>query len=94
MRLIDAYALKQSVCDNYDKCEYCPMFFIPDSTPFACEFVNLVDKTPTVDAVPVVHGDWRRAKYGDKFECSNCLHVFDADVRYKYCPHCGTKMRW
>lgn len=48
---------------------------------------NIIDEAPTI-------GEWRRAKYDDKFECSNCLHVFDADVRYKYCPHYGIKMRW
>jgi hypothetical protein len=44
---------------------------------------------PTVDAVEVVHGRWKRR--GRKLgECSECGEI--VLVRYPYCPNCGAKM--
>ena len=73
------------------------------------EWIDPWDYTPvapTVDAVPVVHGEWiegnRRPKSG-KFCCSVC-HMDCYDIqptratgwkkrcRYSYCPNCGAKM--
>lgn len=60
--------------------------------------VNLCIKTaksqPTVDAAPVVHGEWRldlyTAKYGNPYRCSECKEEY-GDT-YNYCPNCGAKM--
>ena len=48
---------------------------------------------PTVDAVPVVHGRWKRGDmptYGG-YKCSVCQRN---TVHYKanYCPNCGARM--
>ena len=58
-----------------------------------------LDAMPTVDAVPVVHGEW----IGDGFHplmCSACGATTDAmkDIRfadkcYNYCPNCGAMMK-
>lgn len=60
-----------------------------------------LDALPTIDAVPVVHGEWINeeidvgynfAEY--RYTCSNCGAKTEF-VRYpttKFCPHCGAKM--
>lgn len=46
---------------------------------------------PTVDAVPVVHGNWVLNENDDMFYCTNCK---SGSVRndYPYCHWCGAKM--
>ena len=80
-RLIDADSMIQSIENN----EY--------YTDKLKRVMNsIVDSRPTVDAVPVVHGEWRRIKETGFFkaECSAC-----GKTEYctsKYCPNCGAKM--
>ena len=54
----------------------------------------VVEDTPTVDAVEVVHGRWERYIDEDEdvhyYTCSVCNYM--AIPRYKYCPNCGAKM--
>lgn len=62
--------------------------------------LGLVEKAPTVDAVPVVHGcfepcfdengNWRQGFA----KCSNCGKEYYAQVinHFGYCPNCGAKM--
>lgn len=48
-----------------------------------------------VDAVPVVHGEWREAAYGF-WQCTACCftsEAYAADILYNFCPHCGADMR-
>lgn len=69
-------------------------------------FCNLVKRQPTVDAVPVVHGEWQeenRRPRSSMFYCSIC-HRTAYDIqptrdkawkkrcRYAYCPNCGAIM--
>ena len=62
---------------------------------------DVLDMTPTVDAVEVVHGRWiNRTKviYGQEDVCFRCSHCgtdyyYDAPERYNYCPNCGADMR-
>lgn len=63
--------------------------------------LNTLNKTPTVDAVEVVHAEWRI----DGF-CTNCHYRADVQSigfnctggtrieykRTKFCPECGAKM--
>lgn len=56
----------------------------------------MIDRAPTIDAVPVVHArwdrvyeDWRRQMAGNK--CSACGFVLFGPVG-SYCPRCGAKM--
>lgn len=98
MRLIDAdalveriYAMKPSHCTN-----------VSDDT-FACglvqtvyDVINFVKEAPTVDAVPLVHGEWttkRTLEHDGEWYCSVCGYepiVMTDDM--KYCPGCGAKM--
>ena len=61
-----------------------------------------VEKAPTIEAVPVVHGewikidgDWKNQTTGESVtvhQCSRCGSYFLSDP-YNFCPHCGADMR-
>ena len=59
---------------------------------------ELLLKAPTVDAVPVVHGNWVERFTGNEWivHCSNCkveaTEMADYHTIYSYCPYCGAKM--
>lgn len=73
-----------------------------------CEYVhNILDEQPTIEAVPVVHGEWKECdwlaydwngecvRYQKKaMKCSNCSNAFKKELLWKhnFCPNCGTKM--
>ena len=61
--------------------------------------VNLLDSAPTVDAAPVVHGEWCyfRESFSVRphFRCSNCSrprYEHYAVNEFRFCPNCGAKM--
>lgn len=53
-------------------------------------FIELIQNAPTVDAVPVIHGEWKTRKSWDMYVCSDCSHAFLE--AHNYCPDCGAKM--
>lgn len=87
MRLIDADAL--GICkanrNVFDKPEYA------DGWNSA---VAIIEDAPTVDAVEVVHGEWKLGESGVVYFCSQCrcaAHPRESE-RWHYCPYCGAKM--
>lgn len=59
---------------------------------------HVIDNAPTVDAVPVVHGRWSDAGFGELpkhapygWACSACGGI-SFNNEYIYCPNCGAKM--
>ena len=57
---------------------------------------DLIDKCPTIYAVPVVHGRWVHLG-GDEWCCSVCGFVISTEGSWekpikKYCEDCGAKM--
>lgn len=99
MGLIDSNYLYESVEREYcmrcrylssSECEHCDIN----------DILVLIDGSPRVDAVPVVHGKWEirttEAVKGDvtyivhKYFCSECGK--QAEHFFKYCPNCGAKM--
>ena len=60
---------------------------------------GLIEKQPTVDAAPVVHGEWIKHEYAEEsegllipnFECSVC-HDWKRE-QTPFCPECGADMR-
>ena len=48
--------------------------------------------TPTIDAVPVVHGRWLRCGFGKEIMCSVCECELKDGWAYRHCPDCGAKM--
>lgn len=88
MRLIDADALRQEIESK---------IYWGQVSKDNVESLGEIDDAPTVDAVPVVYGQWVRHYYdsgeqvGDEWYCSECNMCNDRR-RTWYCPHCGAKM--
>lgn len=88
MRLIDANAL----CDAMRDEEW-------QSWHPLDEIDSVIDKAPTIDAVPVVHGRWEVVQvWKDNpqttLKCSACKvnqPIYEHD-EWLYCPFCGAKM--
>lgn len=86
MRLIDADALIQVLCVNMDTGHQFD------------RATHCVDEMPTVDAVPVKRGQWRKTyldheAFGERpsiFYCSACCAC--SNVKTDYCPNCGARM--
>ncbi len=71
-------------------------------------FENHLDNAPTIDAVPVVRGEWVVREYQSSlfgvdrdWACSECEEVIDLgddelhplhDAGLNFCPNCGAKM--
>ena len=55
---------------------------------FAC----VIDNVPTVDAVEVVHGRWKRTPISGTLFCSACDKIPEFQIETTYCPNCGAKM--
>lgn len=90
MRLIDAEQMKKKLNEWIDATG-CDVF----TKHHIMEFLNGCD---AVEAVPVVHGGWVKAKYDAEYECSNC-HCIEYECLTKsgfklpnFCPNCGAKM--
>ncbi len=93
MRLIDADALidniPQADLNNDKKISKCGAI---------ADMVLLVCDAPTIDAVPVVRGEWVKSDdYKGWLVCSACrdCYVDNAWVngkKWRYCPNCGAKM--
>ena len=85
MRLIDADALIQK--RNHAKAYAQDMYVIGQ---------GYVMDAPTIDAVPVVRGEWIENPTKDSVLCSYChadWNLFDNDTyRFCYCPNCGARM--
>ena len=96
MRLIDADALIQK--RNHAKA-YAPDMYVIGQ--------GYVMDAPTIGAVPVVRGEWKRGRefssyprvpfIGDAYYCSNCEEEAYWDTDYGqqlfgFCPNCGAKM--
>ena len=92
MRLIDADAMKKFIKDVAKGSG--------SFRPLYNAFVNIIDRSPTIDAVPVVHGRWInrtkniRGLYDYRYDCSVCQHIFwyGGIETFNYCPECGAKM--
>lgn len=71
---------------------------IPSDAPYKASVKRVVAQQPTVEAVPVVHGEWiLEEKAGvDYWCCSHCHKIrseYYAKPKDNFCPNCGTYMR-
>ncbi len=69
------------------------MAVLMDAAPYFEKAAQMLEKLPTADVAPVVHGRWvpfHSKASGDIQYCSACEIGFDAKT--DYCPHCGAKM--
>ena len=59
--------------------------------------LDIVEDSPSVDAVEVVHGRWEKSEYNGFVRCDKCKDVYIdeswlTDGKWNYCPNCGAKM--
>ena len=63
----------------------------------SCEAVaKVIDEQPTIEAVPVVHGEWKYYKKQGIAVCTNCSFERKLDNDFGKaitCPNCGADMR-
>ena len=57
------------------------------------EIVDIINNQPTVEAVPVVHGEWidEFGKFLLLYKCSECSSEYPWNTNF--CPNCGCDMR-
>lgn len=85
MRLIDGVSVRDKFEDNL--------------AYMGSEVKRILNIAPTVEAIPVVHGFWKKEIEDGMYwyVCSECGHEIPRD-RYKhdwfsaYCPACGARM--
>ena len=105
-RLIDADALKHRMESHIATAIHWGVKDIPmgkdSSSAFeylrgyergAIETANLALGQPLVDAVEVVHAQWK-TECKNRHKCSNCGFGRNTDTQlgWNYCPNCGAKM--
>ena len=84
MRLIDADEFKKQMAAM---ALTSPSYF----TNKVVKLLEIIDKQPTVEAVPVVQGEW--VKFGSWAVCSKCNHIMEYNRKSNFCPECGADMR-
>lgn len=95
IRPIDANTLKKSMFSYYGCVnEHTSKSTYNGETLMDYEVADLIedciDNAPTVDAVPVVHGRWKKTNTKYRFWCSVCCCAMP--IRTNFCPFCGAKM--
>jgi hypothetical protein len=75
MRLIDADKAVEQINEWLDQTEAIPL-----NTSYHFELLGCIEDCPTIDAVPVVRGEWKMDTDPDDGDCrcSNCLVCIDA----------------
>ena len=91
MRLIDADKAVEQINEWLDQTGAIPL-----NTSYHFELLGCIEDCSTIDAVPVVRGEWIENPTKDSVLCSYChadWSLFDNDTyRFCYCPNCGAKM--
>ena len=86
MRLIDADALK----------DYIKVWNVGEGIgDNHSEILKAVDRQPTIEAIPVVHGEWKYYKKQGIAVCTNCSFERNLDDNFGKaiaCPNCGAGM--
>lgn len=94
-RLIDADAVQMQIDEYAEHIRRLKKGKIPKvELAVLLDCKGCVDNTPTVDAVPVVHGRWRYIS-GSRYVCSlcGCEPWYGGSIRtLYYCPACGARM--
>lgn len=56
---------------------------------------RVIDRVPTADVAPVVHGRWveKQGGFWETATCSNCGEKYQTvGIIPHYCPNCGARM--
>lgn len=56
--------------------------------------IRIIKEQPTVEAVPVVHGEWIH-DINNLYGCSVCMNreTMSPNKKKNFCPNCGADMR-
>ena len=60
------------------------------------EIIDIINDMPTVEAVPVVHGEWVNEyinRYGHPCHCCSVCGFHASHQDKNFCPECGADMR-
>lgn len=105
MRLVDADALVEKIENNCQEWKSSSVGCIAKSATNDC--IKIIKSQPTVEAVPVVHGEWLNFigdySTAECSECGECYEVSPDDEPkaeffelfkelYRFCPRCGARM--
>ena len=90
MRLIDADAVEEKIEKNFRR--LVANQSRPDLAASLSYVGDLIIEAPTVDAEPVVRGQWVKHNFlgYDQFACSECQTL--GSPQWKRCPVCEAKM--
>ena len=98
MKMVDVEVLERVVKDKADRGKH---FAYIGGLHAVVGFIKN-GEIPTVDAVPVVHGDWTAIEddWNEEtiYQCSVCKEEFvtidgtPPENLWNYCPNCGAKM--
>lgn len=78
---------------------------VDESTTELEAVLNDVETMPTIDAVPVRHGEWIYCVSSERWECDRCGEIAPTITGIKidnemynawlspFCPNCGAEMR-
>ena len=69
---------------------------IPSDAPYKASVKRVVAQQPTVEAVPVVHGEWVNEyinRYGHPCHCCSVCGFHASHQDKNFCPECGADMR-
>lgn len=98
MRIVDSEMLKAImdkgeivIDEDVEKCESMHEVLVYLLEKVAVFLDEAIDGLPTVEAKPVVHGEWlERDWFPFNLYCSVCGKE---DAPYDFCPNCGADMR-
>lgn len=71
---------------------------IPNDAPYKASVKRVVAQQQTVEAVPVVHGEWINTDGYDEWTCSECgqeenCDDYPTEYGINFCSRCGADMR-
>ncbi len=94
MRLIDADALREDFTNDLLCLKFgSALQGTPRSDIDISNVLERIEDSPTIEAEPVRHGEWKKIQNFAK--CSECMHEVNwgsKDFLSPYCPNCGAKM--
>ncbi len=90
MRLIDADKAVKQINEWLHQTKAIPL-----DTSYHFELLGCVENCPTIDAVPVVRGEWEVDEFG--YKCSACDEYIPSPeegetVTDAFCRNCGARM--
>lgn len=69
----------------------------PDGVAMIAACMGAIEKSPAIDAAPVIHGTWEPSPdYPGYHRCSVCKDCYIdpawlADGKWSFCPNCGAR---